>query len=186
MTAMIRDDLIHASAVSIDGRGVVIMGRAGTGKSSLALTLMALGAGLVADDLVRLRDRDGVLMAGPADLAAWGEGPDGASVPSAPMADPSLTDSAAGRAACGAMIEARGVGLIPAPSSGPVPVVLAVDLDRNEGERLPPGRQIRLLGYPVALVLGPPSLHLASAVWLMAHHGRIDPDHDRTRVFDDR
>lgn len=171
MTAMIRDELIHASAVSIDGRGVVIMGRAGAGKSSLALTLMALGAELVTDDLVRLLDRDGALMAGPADLAAWGGG------------TPALADRAAARAAQGGVIEARGLGLIPVPPAGPVPVVLAVDLDQNEGERLPPSRHIRLLGYMLPLVLGPPSLHLASAIRLMARYGRIDPDHDSVSVL---
>lgn len=42
--------ILHASTVALDGRAVVITGRAGAGKSALALQLMALGAGLVADD----------------------------------------------------------------------------------------------------------------------------------------
>lgn len=42
--------LLHASAVAIDGRGVLILGPSGSGKSALALQLMALGAELVADD----------------------------------------------------------------------------------------------------------------------------------------
>lgn len=41
---------LHASTVALDGRAVVITGRAGAGKSALALQLMALGAGLVSDD----------------------------------------------------------------------------------------------------------------------------------------
>ncbi len=41
---------IHATTVAVQGRGVVIVGAAGSGKSSLALQLMALGALLVSDD----------------------------------------------------------------------------------------------------------------------------------------
>lgn len=41
---------IHASCVAIAGRGVLIVGRSGSGKSALALQLMAYGAELVADD----------------------------------------------------------------------------------------------------------------------------------------
>ncbi|QIZ81509.1 serine kinase [Thalassovita gelatinovora] len=40
----------HATTVALKGRAVVIAGQAGAGKSGLALQLMALGAGLVADD----------------------------------------------------------------------------------------------------------------------------------------
>ncbi|WP_377510984.1 HPr kinase/phosphorylase [Octadecabacter sp. R77987] len=41
---------IHASCVCVQGRGVLICGATGSGKSALALHLMALGADLVADD----------------------------------------------------------------------------------------------------------------------------------------
>ena len=47
-------DIVHGSCVSIDGRGLLILGGSGSGKSSLALSLMALGALLVADDRVVL------------------------------------------------------------------------------------------------------------------------------------
>lgn len=53
---------LHASAVSVDGRGLLILGPSGSGKSALALELMARGARLVADDQVELRrDRDTVI-----------------------------------------------------------------------------------------------------------------------------
>lgn len=41
---------MHASCVAWDGRGLLILGGSGAGKSSLALALMAFGARLVADD----------------------------------------------------------------------------------------------------------------------------------------
>lgn len=49
---------LHASAVAFDGRAVLILGAAGSGKSSLAIELVALGAVLVADDRVLLTRRD--------------------------------------------------------------------------------------------------------------------------------
>ncbi len=51
---------LHASCVAVGGRGLLILGPSGSGKSSLALRLIALGAVLVADDrvdLVRSGDR---------------------------------------------------------------------------------------------------------------------------------
>lgn len=42
--------LMHASCVAVSGRAVLITGPSGSGKSALALTLLAYGAGLVADD----------------------------------------------------------------------------------------------------------------------------------------
>ena len=43
-------ETIHASCVSIDGAGLLIVGASGSGKSSLAFELLGLGATLVADD----------------------------------------------------------------------------------------------------------------------------------------
>lgn len=40
----------HASAVALEGKGALILGPSGVGKSTLALSLMALGAELIADD----------------------------------------------------------------------------------------------------------------------------------------
>ena len=55
--------LIHASCVAIDGRAVLITGPSGSGKSGLALRLMACGAALVADDQTELFLDDRRLMA---------------------------------------------------------------------------------------------------------------------------
>lgn len=40
----------HATCVAVEGRGLLILGASGAGKSALALELMAYGARLVADD----------------------------------------------------------------------------------------------------------------------------------------
>lgn len=54
---------VHASAVAVAGRGLLILGPSGSGKSSLALAMMAQGARLVADDRVLLRCESGRLVA---------------------------------------------------------------------------------------------------------------------------
>ncbi|APX12591.1 HPr kinase/phosphorylase [Tateyamaria omphalii] len=64
MTAALR---VHASAVAVDGRGVLIRGASGSGKSSLALQLMGLGATLIADDQTELtRATHGIVLTAPA------------------------------------------------------------------------------------------------------------------------
>mgnify|MGYP001818827685 CR=1 FL=1 len=59
--------IVHASAVAVGGRGLMITGASGSGKSSLALQLISLGATLVSDDRVVLRQRreGGVFMTAP-------------------------------------------------------------------------------------------------------------------------
>ena len=45
---------VHGTAIILDGRGVLIRGPSGSGKSDLALRLMNAGGRLVADDRVNL------------------------------------------------------------------------------------------------------------------------------------
>ncbi len=45
-----QSEILHASAVSVRGRGLLILGRSGSGKSALALDLMSRGATLISDD----------------------------------------------------------------------------------------------------------------------------------------
>ena len=50
MTAAQEPLILHASCVGVQGKGVLILGPSGSGKSSLALQLMAFGARLISDD----------------------------------------------------------------------------------------------------------------------------------------
>lgn len=61
---------LHASAVGFDGRAVLITGASGTGKSALALELIALGGVLVSDDRVVIDAREGgIWLSAPKPLA---------------------------------------------------------------------------------------------------------------------
>ena len=60
---------MHATCVSIDGRGVLLQGTSGAGKSDLALRLLDSGADLVADDYTELtRDGDRLRASAPSIL----------------------------------------------------------------------------------------------------------------------
>tara|TARA_B100002051_G_scaffold208872_1_gene200247 strand:+ start:162 stop:593 length:432 start_codon:yes stop_codon:yes gene_type:complete len=61
--------IMHASCVDVNGSGVLIVGRSGSGKSSLAINLLALGSKLVADDRCELiRKKNGFRISKPASL----------------------------------------------------------------------------------------------------------------------
>lgn len=47
-------EVLHASGVSIGGRAIALIGPSGTGKTSLALELVRLGAGFLSDDVLAL------------------------------------------------------------------------------------------------------------------------------------
>lgn len=115
-------EIRHATTVAVAGRGVMIEGPSGSGKSALALDLMAHGAQLVADDRTRVRRG-----AGP--VRIWAEAPE--TLP--------------------ALIEARGIGLLPARLAGPVPLVAVVRLDQTEAARLPEPRLCTILGCEITL-----------------------------------
>jgi serine kinase of HPr protein (carbohydrate metabolism regulator) len=62
--------LLHATAVAIDGRAVLLRGASGSGKSDLALRLIDAGACLVADDQSELcREGDRIIVRAPATIA---------------------------------------------------------------------------------------------------------------------
>jgi serine kinase of HPr protein (carbohydrate metabolism regulator) len=70
MHSMSQTEQIHATAIAIDGRGVLLLGDSGAGKSDLALRLIDRGARLVADDRVDLAREDAsVMLSAPPRLA---------------------------------------------------------------------------------------------------------------------
>ena len=61
---------VHGTCVAIDGRGVLLLGASGSGKSDLALRLIDRGAVLVSDDQTELSTAHDLLFASaPATIA---------------------------------------------------------------------------------------------------------------------
>jgi len=56
-------EMLHATTVAVNGKGILIIGPSGSGKSSLALQLIALGAVLVADDQTCVTSQGPLLVA---------------------------------------------------------------------------------------------------------------------------
>jgi serine kinase of HPr protein (carbohydrate metabolism regulator) len=54
---------VRGTCIAIDGRGLLLQGDSGSGKSDLALRLIEDGARLVADDYTDVSARDGALLA---------------------------------------------------------------------------------------------------------------------------
>lgn len=50
--------MVHGSAVSVNGCGVLLLGASGSGKSDLALRMIDRGATLISDDIVYLENVD--------------------------------------------------------------------------------------------------------------------------------
>lgn len=115
--------LIHATGIYIDGRGVLLRGPSGSGKSDLALRMMARGADLIGDDYISLcRAENGeVLMA--------------------------AAENIAGR------IEVRNVGILTVPFRRAAALDLVLDLQPAGGiqnlARLPDGRAVTLEGVDI-------------------------------------
>ena len=63
-------ELVYGTCVAIDGRGVLLRGPSGSGKSDLALRVVEAGGRLVADDQTRLtREGDRLVAAAPDAIA---------------------------------------------------------------------------------------------------------------------
>ena len=52
-------ETVHSSSVELGGKAVLIKGKTGSGKSSLALKLIMLGANLIADDQTNIFSEQG-------------------------------------------------------------------------------------------------------------------------------
>ena len=71
-------------------------------------------------------------------------------------------------------IEARGVGILNADTVEEAPVVLIVNLDEPETERLPPKRSQQILGLSLPLVQNFGIRHFAAAIHQYLKGGRSD------------
>lgn len=110
---------LHATAIAIDGRGLLLLGPAGAGKSDLALRLIDRGAALIADDAVAVTvDRHRLMLS-------------------------AIAPAAAGR------LLVRGIGMVAVPASEPVPAALAITLSplppASPGAALPAIDRLALL-----------------------------------------
>ena len=125
---------------------VTLIGPSGSGKSSLALELIARGARLVSDDLTTFTgSAQGVMARFPSD------------------APPNLHGQ----------IEARGVGLIRVPTVPMARVMLVVDLAQVETERLPPARGVKILAnQPVDVIWKVDAPHFPSAIFNLVTYGQ--------------
>ena len=57
---------LHATAVSVANKGLLILGASGSGKSKLALVMLTHGAKLISDDQVLLKtDTDKIILSAP-------------------------------------------------------------------------------------------------------------------------
>ncbi|WP_300515951.1 serine kinase [Aliiroseovarius sp.] len=131
-------EVFHATTVAINGKGVLILGPSGSGKSGLALQLLALGAVLVADDRSRVICTDGRLIA---------------------HAPPRMAG----------VIEARNVGLIRVPHVKTAPLHLAVDMTREEPDRLPHPKSLTISGMALDLLWRVDAPHFPSAIWQLVN-----------------
>ena len=136
--------ILHATCVAAHGRALLIIGPSGSGKSALALRMIAYGARLVSDDQTALTP-------GPEGLIAHCPSP-----------------------AIRGLIEARGLGLLRADPLDAARVALVVDLAQDEDHRLPPPRTITLVGHELPLALRVQNDHFPAALMLYLQGGRQD------------
>jgi len=134
---------LHGTCILLNGRGVLILGAPGSGKSDLALRLMdapgwgagaiAMDARLVADDQVFLRrEADRLIAAAPPALAG--------------------------------LIEIRGLGIVRVEAAPEAPLALVVQLVPAAAiERLPERSTLTLLGLEIPRVEIDPSAASAPA-----------------------
>ncbi|MGR3712622.1 MAG: HPr kinase/phosphorylase [Shimia sp.] len=140
-SSQVDETILHAACVSLDGRAVLITGRSGSGKSALALALMAYGADLVADDRTIITLQKARLNA---------------------SSPPTIKG----------LIEARGVGILRARTVTKADVVLAIDMDRVEADRLPHPYHVTILGVELPLCLKVEAAHFAPAILQYLREGR--------------
>ena len=158
MTAASNDETaIHASAVAIGDLAVLIRGKAGSGKSSLALALIddpKSGGTLIGDDRVLLtRQPTGVIV----------------------RPQPALAG----------LIEVRGIGIVPIAHREKARLALVVDLlpeaecprlpDEEERKTIVLGHETARLAVPVGAIDAPLRIRLALRQWIGPGAGSSAP-----------
>ena len=138
--------VIHASCVVLHGKALLITGPSGSGKSSLALRLIALGAELVADDRTILTLQGEALMA-------------------------TVPDSIAGLIEARGV----GLLRI-AHSAGPHEVKAVVDIGTSEEQRLPTPHRHSYLGVSLPCLHNADSPHFAAAMLLYMRGDMMSSD----------
>ncbi len=150
----------HGTCVAIKSRGLLIIGRSGSGKSAVALALLGLGCDLVCDDCVCLSVEKGVEKSEQTDVII-------------------ATPPARAMGMAKPMIEARGIGLLNAsltPLSSKTRLIAVVDMDSASDSRLPAREYATLQTAKqtarIDLIRGAnqPNLHFALLQYLI--HGR--------------
>jgi len=134
--------LVHATTVALGNRAVMITGPSGSGKSALALQLMAYGLVLVADDQTCLnRATEGhILTTSPTQIRG--------------------------------IIEARGVGLLAADTTNRAILALVIDMGVVEQARLPDHKVAIYLQQEIPLLHKVESCHFPAAVFQYLKGGR--------------
>ncbi|MEC8175423.1 MAG: HPr kinase/phosphatase C-terminal domain-containing protein, partial [Pseudomonadota bacterium] len=112
-------EIVHATAIAIDGKGVLLRGPSGSGKSDLALRLLEAGGVLVGDDRVALSVRDDFVVA-------------------------RVPETIAGKLE----IRGLGIVQLPYQAETRVTLVADL-VERGEVERLPQKRMVELIGQMV-------------------------------------
>ena len=128
---------VHATAVAIEGRALLLRGPSGSGKSDLALRLVDGGARLIGDDRVRIERRGTSLWA---------------------LAPPDIPEALRHK------IEIRGLGIAGLPGLAEAPLLFVVDLAPGAvPERLPAAQNCHYLGVGLPLIALDPFTASAAA-----------------------
>lgn len=135
---------IQGTGVAVGDHGILILGASGSGKSSLALDLVALGAALIADDGIWLYDDTD-----PPTLTR-------------PAQSPDLIEARGVGLLRAEAVRDRAT------------LCTIVDLDRPEAERLPPRRLVAIGRATCPLIRGAGHHRLAPALILIARQGRAE------------
>jgi serine kinase of HPr protein (carbohydrate metabolism regulator) len=122
MSRSVSSETVHATCVAIQGRGILLHGASGAGKSDLALRLVDRGAAFVSDDYTLVR-RDGARL-----------------IATAPQTIAGMME-----------VRGLGIVDLPSLASAPVALMIALDepVERMPAETMP---TVHLAGVPIPVI----------------------------------